>query len=578
MGPSSDNPAALVAGDGARQANVTDVLAEVGRMAVALAVEAGLDAELSAAIGHEVEFAIARAGLRALTPGLVRELTMAVLAERGVSDSLLRARTRVGLTVADAERLVRGALTASNAAPQNPAGTDRAIAAAIKREYALHAIFSEKVASAHLAGDIHIEKIGEPDRLFSITQPAPLWSESTRADARQHAEPALALIGAETRALAAYISGEIVWDGFNWMLAGQFGEEGTSEQVLAERAFDVLADALDNASCERVVLHLDWDPPAHLGADPNRAAPARRLMRAMLDAPRRPAHVESSCLLVVHVTPQWGSAHAYREALDATARAAAAGRRVRVALDREGHSPWLTRYGASFRRGAPPRSFCVGRMCLNLVRLAHAEGQSEEKFAGGLTRAAELAAQAHLEKRVFIEKLMALGNKGALARLAQRDGAKPFLRLDRATHHISPVGLGEATRLLAGGEDETARARRILEQLTHEAERLSAAHKIRFLISPSRSQAAPARFARLDQRREARAIAPARAYSNALSLAGEKVARDHFARTRDDGALHLEALFDADVHLNATGADPKQLAVLISRAFYQTTAAALLFN
>lgn len=582
----------------------------------------GLNEEHSALVGREVEFAITRAGLRVLTPGLVRELTLAVLAERGVADALLRARARIGMSVMDAERLIRGenkrggapapatATRAGEESRQNPTLSDRAIAAIIKREYALQAIFSDGVSAAHMAGEIHLENLGEPDRLYSLILPADLGGETTRENGGdQGHERALNRLGAETRVLTAQLSGELVWDAFNWDCAAWLMKESTSERYAddaqlkdyAARICGILTQSSHDTGCRKIALHLDWDAPAHLSQagidyandDAALAATARKIMQNLLHAFPSAATTATnapSLELIVHITTRWAASHDYHQTLEAVTQAAAEGKALRIALDRDDQDQFFARYGLNWRRGMQtPRAFCFGRVAINLVRLAKDAAGDETAYFEALADRLELAAQAHLEKRVFLEKLLALGDRGPLARLARRDQGetrgKPFLRLDRATHLLCPIGLSEAARAFIP-EDETSTraadlAARTLAVMLDEAAQLSAQHKIRLLVAPSRSRNAPSRLARIDRRRENRNSArSSQSYSADISVMPlqERNAETLFAKIESDAALHLQNFYEPAASLDVRDYDPKQLAVLISRAFYQTDAVALLFN
>ena len=117
----------------------------------------------------------------------------------------------------------------------------------------------------------------------------------------------------------------------------------------------------------------------------------------------------------------------------------------------------------------------------------------------------ETAAQAHLEKRVFLEKLLALGERGPLAALTTRASGAPFLKLNWGTHAISLVGLNELCRAVLQSDlhDSEATMEFALKVLTHlkrEAERLSNKHKVRFLLSGQSTEVTAHRLARLDLR------------------------------------------------------------------------------
>jgi ribonucleoside-triphosphate reductase (formate) len=102
----------------------------------------------------------------------------------------------------------------------------------------------------------------------------------------------------------------------------------------------------------------------------------------------------------------------------------------------------------------------------------------------------ELAAQASLEKRVFLEKLLARGESGVLAMLAMRPNNEPFLRLNWTAHALCPLGLSALANIVSGAPVETSPlaqefAARVIAHLNLEAERLSVKHKVRFILAES---------------------------------------------------------------------------------------------
>src|SRR6185295_1985343 len=134
------------------------------------------------------------------------------------------------------------------------------------------------------------------------------------------------------------------------------------------------------------------------------------------------------------------------------------------------------------------RSAQFQTVSLNLPRVGYLAAGDQVKVFEELTRLMETAAQAHLEKRVFLEKLLALGERGPLAALTTRASGAPFLKLNWATHAINPVGLNELCRAalqsdLHDSEESLGFALKVLTHLKREAERLSNKHKVRFLLS-----------------------------------------------------------------------------------------------
>ncbi len=69
-----------------------------------------------------------------------------------------------------------------------------------------------------------------------------------------------------------------------------------------------------------------------------------------------------------------------------------------------------------------------------------------------------LAAKAHIQKRDFIEKLLALGDSGPLAMLASQSDGAPHLRMADAHYLIGMTGLNELVQVRKG--PSAARVRR----------------------------------------------------------------------------------------------------------------------
>jgi ribonucleoside-triphosphate reductase len=229
---------------------------------------------------------------------------------------------------------------------------------------------------------------------------------------------------------------------------------------------------------------------------------------------------------------------------------------------------------------------------LNLPRVGYLAAGNHVQVFEELTRLMETAAQAHLEKRVFLEKLLALGERGPLAALATRASGAPFLKLSWSTHAINPVGLNELCRAalqsdLHDSEDTMAFALKVLTHLKREAERLSNKHKVRFLLSGQGTEVTASRLARLDLRffgeTAARVVcgdpnADASYYTDGVRLAGTSEV-SVLSRVRTEGVFHELGFSDATTEIwmgeSRPGAD--DLGRLISQAFYQSTCAGLIF-
>lgn len=595
------------------------------RIIDALVREARLDVDLAAKISLEIKQLIARSGIRALSSSLIRELVDAKLIEYGLA-SAHRAHARLGVPLYDAERIICQAAPEAIIRPHGPEGTSLTLAEAIKREYAIVSIFSEEVANAHLTGDIYIQAIGAIDRPHNLVSSIDyikrhgiaLPHNFSSSKPARYPEVLLAHLVKFTAALQGYLAGPIVWDSLNFALAPFLAgtDERTVQQLAQSLIFDLSAPAIARGG--QVVacnLHLDWDAPPYLahrmalgpgGQETGKTYGeytelARQVLRALFevylngDASGRPF---ISPRPILHITDQFAAAPGYRNFLDLVSQTATQKGGIRIAFDREASGSYFSRFGVPFDVGYAEaatwqwRSAGLQSVALNLPRIGFRSDKQLVKVFEGLTETMELAAQAHLEKRVFLERLMAMGEGGPLALLAMRRSDTNFLRLAWTTFLICPVGMDELVFHLTGhrlheSDEAVETALKILAHLRRELERLSLKHKVRFLLAESNDEMASHRLARQDLR------------STLSSLAAECVSGDPstgdvyytsglkvlprarvsaFERVRIEGLLHDTDVFDAitPIWLAEDAQAFERMAVFISRAFYQTHCACLL--
>jgi ribonucleoside-triphosphate reductase len=589
------------------------------RIVETLVREASLDRERARQIATEVKGFVERVGLRTLSSSLVRGLVDAKLLEYGLEDAY-KAHTRLGLPLYDVDRLLRDSRRADVAQPHGPEGTSLALAAAIKREYAVQAVLSEPVANAHLVGDIHIQDLGAIDRPYSLASSIDFVKRhgialpqgfASAAPARRP-EVLVAHIVKFSAVLQGYLSGPIAWDSINFGLAPYV--EGLSDRDLKQLAqmllFELSAPAIARGGQPIVCdIHLDWDAPAYMAARPaigpggeplscpydDYTETAHRVLRAVLDAylagdARGRPFVTPRAIL--HITPRFNGQTGYRAILDLASRVATERGGLTVAFDRDESASFFARYGIADARAvertdsAGWRSASLAVVALNLPRVGYLAAGDQVRIFEELTRLMEAAAQAHLEKRVFLEKLLAEGELGPLSLIAMRADGAPFLRLSWTTHWISPVGLNELTRAVLGAElhqDDAAHefAVRVVGHLRREADRLSNKHKVRFVISETCVASIAHRLARLDFRffgKAAAAIVHATDAegADAIYTPGLKLAASAevsaLERLRSEGVLHGPGVMNAgtEVWFGRTTPTPEQVAILVSQAFYQT--------
>jgi ribonucleoside-triphosphate reductase (formate) len=362
-------------------------------------------------------------------------------------------------------------------------------------------------------------------------------------------------------------------------------------------------------------LHLDWDAPFYMkslqaigpGGQPtdkrygDYAGEAHRFLQALLEV-----YIEGdgsgraflTPRLVLHINRHFNEISGYRAVLELASRLAVERGGLTIAFDRDDEGTFFRRYGINDEKAVARTASHALRaaqfqvVSLNLPRVGYLAGNNHVQVFEELTRLMETAAQAHLEKRVFLEKLLALGERGPLAALTTRATGTPFLKLSWGTHAINPVGLNELCRAVLQSDlhDSAMSMEFALKVLTHlkrEAERLSNKHKVRFLLSGQATEVTAHRLARLDLRffgdTAARAVcgdagADAGYYTDGVRLAATSGV-SILDRVRTEGLFHEFGFINATTEIwmgeSMPGAD--DLGRLISQAFYQSSCAGLLF-
>ncbi len=605
------------------------------RITDALVRETKLAPELAQQIALEVQEQIQRSGIRALTAPLIRGLVDARLLEHGLLVEHRR-HSRLGVPLYDVDKLIQS-VPSEPTALYGPEGTSLALAQAIKREYAMLAVFSEAVANAHLAGDLYLENLGEIDRPttmmgsidFIKRQGVRLPGGFAGSRPARYPSVLVSHLVTYTAALQGYFSEALAWDSVNFAFAPMLVGLGQREirQVAQGLLFELSAPAIARGGqpvqCD---LHLDWDAPAYLrdlpavgvGGDKlgdsygKMSTVARELLKALfevyLEGDGQGFHFTGP-RLILHLTHSVLENSDNRAFLDLVSRVAAERGGVVLAFDRtqtgdgeDAGESFRARYGVGAEKlqRAPEswqwRTAMFSSVAINLPRVGYqAEGDRQLLF-DLLTQLLELAAQASLEKRIFLEKLLARGEAGALAMLAMRPDKEPFLPLSWTAHAICPIGLAELAQVVTGASlvdspDALAFAQQVVKHLNTEAERLSAKHKVRFVLAESHDLIAPQRLARLDVERygtDALRVFPRQDgatenpqdvfYTGSVKLPVTSTV-DAVEKARLEGALQSGTFWGAatDIWLGGSLPQPAQIAELITRTFRETQTAAISF-
>ncbi|MBN2310262.1 MAG: anaerobic ribonucleoside-triphosphate reductase [Candidatus Hydrogenedentes bacterium] len=442
------------------------------RIVEALIRETGMAKDLAEVVAVEVEGQIVAAGVQTLTAPLIRELVDAKLVERGLEE-YRRKHMRLGVPLYDAERIICAPNQGESEQIADPASTDVALAQRVKREYAITRVFSQEVADAHLSGRLHLHGLGFIDRLHSCRQSLAYLQRfgvafpGTRRFARPPVRPEilLAQLSQFTGSLRSHFAKAIGWDALNVFLApflsGMDAEEMRPLARLLVFGLTQGAGASHRQS-PAIDLELCWTVPGWL-----------RELRALGPGGEQAKETYGA---FEHTAQQmaWALLEAWKEGDADEPLYMGVTPSVSISTDffsAPGHGAWLghaaeeiagrgqTRF--LFERGpnqrpdpAPawaPVEMTLHQVTLNLPRAALA-ARDEAGLFDALAELVGLAAQAHDEKRLCIERLLAFKDVGPLSLLAAEHEGRRFLDVERASCRVGLVGLNECVQAMTGAQ------------------------------------------------------------------------------------------------------------------------------
>jgi len=598
------------------------------RIVEALIREAGIDEETAEAISREVEKQIVSSGISLLTTALIRELVDAKLIERGLEQAR-RLHARLGFPLYDVRQLIFHQNKENANVPHAPEGTSLALVEGIKREYALHDVFSREVGDAHVSGDIHLHGLGYIDRPYSAFQSLEYLKQFglklphsvTVAGPARHAEVLLAHMVRFGASLQGHFAGVIGWDAVNHSFAPYLTDMGEREvEQFAQMLVYEFSQLTSSRGGQAIFtdIHLYWEVPDFLvglpavgpGGKPTGRTfgeygeEARRFARALM-AVYRAGDAEGKPFIfprpIIHVTDAFFRTPGHEAFLAEACGAAAAKGNPCFILDREQGVRISPCGGADFREGTeggwiePWKRRCasIQNVTINLPRLGYRCGGDDGKLRSLLGEVMGLAAKAHVQKLEFIENLLSLGDAGPLAMLAMQNDGSPYLRTVDASCLIGMTGLDELVRIRRGKSlHESGEALEfglaIVGHLREEADRLGAIHGIRFVLEQTPAETTAYRFARLDLKhfsplsgRYVRGdlVRGEIYYTNSSHLPpAAKV--DPATRIRIEGRFHPLFRAGAVTHIELGEGEPPVsfLADLVVRAFRETKNNQIVFS
>lgn len=510
------------------------------RISRALVRETHLPPAVADKIATEVEDVIINSKVQHLNTGLVREIVNTKLIEHGYEEQRKR-HTRLGVPLYDVERILLHPNKENANIPHNPEATNMTLAEWVNKQYALASVFDPDIAEAHTSGDIHLHDLGFINRPYCSGQSLEyvkkfglnLPNALSTAKPPRHPETLLAQMVKFSAALQGHFAGAIGWDAINLFLA-PFTEGMSDNEVHQLAQMLIFEYSQQNVARGGQAIFSDvnlyWEIPKHF-EDVDAIGPggtytgrkykdylpeAQRFVWAMFDiykggdANGRPFFFPKP---LVHITDRFFQTPGWQDFLLHISDVAAdkgntyfvfdRGETAKISeccrlsfkLDegdlRDAATPWKMRYSA------------LQNVTLNLPRIAFKTNHNDEQLYKLLSESLEVAVRAHLQKKTFLDRLLALGQEGPLALLMMDLDGEPYLRMKRATFLIGVLGLNEMVQYHCGqqlheSEEAFKLGLRIIAHLHLECHRFSREHKLHFVIEQTPAESTAYRFARLD--------------------------------------------------------------------------------
>jgi ribonucleoside-triphosphate reductase len=592
--------------------------------------EAGVPRATAEQVSVEVEEQIINSRVKKLTSSLIRELVDAKLIEHGLENARRR-HARLGVPLYDAEQIIQFQNKENANIPHTPEATNMTLAEAINKQYALMKVFSPEIADAHTRGDIHIHDLGFINRPYCSGQNLEyvkrfglnLPNALSVARPARHADILLAHMVKFSAALQGHFAGAIGWDAINIFFAPFL--VGMSERDVKQLA-QMLIFEYSQQSVARggqaifSDINIYWEIPRHFqfveaigpggeytGKCYDDYLPlAQRFAWALFEVYKQGDGIGRPFFFpkpLVHITERFFETPGHEEFLLHICDVAAQKGNTYFVFDRgetakvseccrlsfkleksdldDARNPWKMRYCA------------LQNVTLNLPRIAYRAKADEGRFFRLLTEAFELAIRAHLQKKRFLEKLLALGDRGPLALLVMDRDGEPYLRMQRATYLIGLLGLNECVQAHLGQQmHESAEAfkfgLKVVAHLNLLCRRVSADENLRFVLEQTPAESCAYRMAKLDLEHypaEAEAVVKGSLkdgliyYTNSTYInVSEKV--DPIDRVKQEGKFHDLIEAGALSHIWLADAKPcaESVANFVVKTFRQTRNAQLAFS
>ena len=584
-------------------------------------------------VSLQVENQIRKMGVQTITAALVRELVCIELLRRGMEKEHKHYQ-RLGVPIWDVGNIIlaRNEAVSSNN-PHTPETTNMSLAASIKKDYALAEIFSPRVAEAHLKGDIHLHKLDFPDRPYccgnnlEYVKKYGLNAAASLAVAKpaKHAESLILQMIKFSSMLQVNFSGAVGWEAVNVFLAPFL--VGRSDKDLYDLAqmmvFEFnMQNVAKGGQAVFSDINLYWEIPEHYQKTPAIGPggeytgktygayeeDSQRFLTALMevylkgDGAGRPLFWPKPNF---HMTENFWKSPNHEEFLQLASQVASEKGNTEFFFDRGQTARISQCCRLSFKLDKQDleetkkpelmRHFATSWVTVNLPRIAYEAEHDEKKLFSLLERRMDLAAEAHVQKRRFIKRLLDLGITGPLAPLCTKQVGDPYpyYRLDRSVELTTIYGLNEMVQYHLGKQlhesDEALKfGLKVISFMNLTAKRESKRLGLRICTEQTPAEGTSYRLARLDLQwfpgKAARVIkgdlkTKSIYYTNSCQL-NNSVPLDPATRVEKEGLFHPLIDAGAMTHLwiGEQKPAPESIANFVKKAFYHTQSELIAFS
>ncbi|HHT9128525.1 MAG TPA: anaerobic ribonucleoside-triphosphate reductase, partial [Candidatus Wujingus californicus] len=511
------------------------------KIATAMEKEADIPEEIASEIANVVEQRVFSSGLTRISTTLIRELVDNELFERGLNKKLEK-QTVIGMPKYDLEELILSKNKEnSNIATNNPEAINLAIAENTLKQFALQEVFSKDVASAHLNGILHLHDLGYPTRVYCSSHSLEylkkyglsLQNLDTESAPAKHARTLTGHLNTFLASMQAYYAGALGVGYINIMYAPYI--EGMSYKEMKQEAQHLIFSCSQSAfSRGGQTLFLDFNihtgVPKYLRNIPaigpsgkptgktygDYADTARQFTLAMLDVwregdcyrhpfafPKCDFHINEDTLndpkqyelleYACQIASENGVPYFIFDRDEITLSACC---RLRTTIT----DNYMIQHPESMR-------FCgFQNITINLPQAAYRAGRGNwDALLKEIDKAIEIAVKAHLQKKLFVEKLMSspemplweIGKKA-------KDG-RPYVDLETSTYIVGILGLNECLQFMTGrelheGEDMIREGLRIIAHMYMRVKEAGKKYNLKFSLEESPAESASRRLAKVDVR------------------------------------------------------------------------------